>query len=118
MTTRPEGEASESETIKTFRGQGWYNIWGVLLAIFIGLVCACAYWIARLGVWGALSNPQFGFEAFLAFLVGICLLARWTIPYALLTAGSIDPRTADMARSYWTRSCRLLRRGKRRPGAD
>jgi len=48
MTTRPEGEASESETIKTFRGQDWYNIWGVLLAIFIGLVCACAYWIARL----------------------------------------------------------------------
>jgi hypothetical protein len=113
MTTRPDGtDASEPEIITEFRGQGWYNIWGVLLAVFIGLVSACAYWIVRLGVWGALSNTQFGFEAVLAFLVGICLLTRWTMPYALLNAASIDPRTADTARSYWTRGYRLLRRSK------
>jgi hypothetical protein len=106
MDTQPSGgtNASEPEPIKEFRGQGWSNVWGVLLAVFLGLVCACVYWIIRLGFRGALDNAQFKYEAFFAAVLGVCLIGRWSVPYLLLNASTIDRRNAglmNMSRSGW-----------------
>ena len=98
MNAQQGGPADEPEPIREFRGQGWYNIWGVLLAVFIGLLCACIYWIARLGFWGALAETSFGYEAFFAGILGLVLLGRWSIPYLLLNADKADPRNADALR--------------------
>jgi hypothetical protein len=102
MAVQPSGgiDADEPEPIREFRGRGWYNVWGLLLALFIGLVCACIYWIARLGFWGALDNTQFGFEAFFAAVLGICLIGRWSVPVLLRTAPTIDPRNAAAMRMF------------------
>ena len=82
-------------------------MWGVLLAVFIGLVCACIYWIVRLGFWSALDNAQFGYEAFFAAALGVVLIGRWSVPRLLVDAPSIDPRSADLfrrtARRWWFR---------------
>lgn len=102
MTPEPDGtNTSEPEPIEEFRGQGWYNIWGVLLAIFVGLVCACIYWVAQLGLAGAIANSFFGYEAFFAGALGILLLGRWTIPRLLLDVPSLDPRSAALTRRWW-----------------
>jgi hypothetical protein len=106
MDTQPSDatNASEPEPIKEFRGDGWFNAWGVLLAVFLGLLCACIYWIVRLGVWDALDNTQFKYEAFFAAFLGVCLIGRWSVPYLLLNASTIDRRNADlmnMPRSRW-----------------
>jgi hypothetical protein len=101
MTTEPDGTNSEPAPIQKFRGQGWYNIWGVLLAVFVGLVCACAYWIVQLGFYGAVENSVFGYEAVFAALLGIVLIARWSIPRLLMDAPSLDPRTGALTRSWW-----------------
>jgi hypothetical protein len=57
---------------------GWSIGWRVLLGVFLGLLAACLYWIVTLGLPGALDNTQFGYEAFSAAFVGICLLGRFT----------------------------------------
>jgi hypothetical protein len=121
MENQPSGgmDASEPEPIKEFRGQGWYNIWGLLLAVFIGLVCACAYWIVQLGFRDALDTGHFGYEAFFAVVLGVCLIGRWSVPYLLLTAPTVDPRTASlmkMPRPNWffRRSFRRKPEGSRR----
>jgi hypothetical protein len=101
-TTRPvEGrDPGESEPIKAFRRDGWYNVWGLMLAVFVGLISACVYWIARLGFRGALDTSQFGYAAFFAAVLGICLAARWSVPYLLLKGSSIDPRNAALMRMW------------------
>lgn len=116
MTVQPDHgtNASEPEPIKEFQGQGWFNVWGLLLAVFIGLVCACIYWIVRLVFFGDAVGYQFGYELFFACMIGICLIGRWSIPHLLLDAPSIDPRTANLfrrtSRRWWFRESS---RGKR-----
>jgi hypothetical protein len=102
MDTQPSaranasGNASEPAPIKEFRSDGWFNVWGVLLAVFLGLLCACVYWTIRLGFWDALDNAQFRYEAFFAAVLGVCLIGRWSVPYLLLNAPTIDPRSAHL----------------------
>jgi hypothetical protein len=108
MDTRESGRTdSEPEPIKEFRGHGWFNVWGLLLAVLIGLVCACIYWIVRLGFWGALDNAQFGYEAFFAAALGILLIGRWSVPDLLVNGPTIDPRNANLfrrlSRRWWFR---------------
>ena len=100
MTTQPNGTDEGPEPIKRFRGEGWYNVWGVLLALFIGLVCACTYWIVRLVFFGDAIGQQFGYELFFAVVLGILLMGRWTIPRLLLDARSIDQRAAGLTWQY------------------
>jgi hypothetical protein len=93
-------DKNEPEPIKEFRGRGWFNIWGVLLLLFVGLLGMCGYWIMSLGLWGALDNNQFAYAAFFAAILGICLIGRWSVPNALLNAPSVDPRNADTLRMF------------------
>jgi hypothetical protein len=95
-TRESDGPESDPEPIREFRGQGWYNVWGLLLAVFIGLLCACLYWIVTLGFRGALDNAHFGYEAFFAIVLGVVLIGRWSVPRLLLDAPKIDPRNADL----------------------
>ena len=99
---QPSGgvEESEPESIKEFRGHGWFNIWGVLLLVFVGLLCLCGYWIVSLGLWAALDKSEFGYAVFFAVFLAICLIGRWSIPYALLKGPTIDPRNADLLRMF------------------
>jgi predicted exporter len=87
---------SDPEPIRQFRGQGWFNVWGVLFGVFVGLLCACAYWIVQLGFRGALDNSHFGYEAFFAAILGVVLIGRWSVPRLILDASSIDPRNAAL----------------------
>ena len=89
----------EPEPIRKFRGNGWFNVWGLLLGIFVVLLCECAYRILLLGLRGALDNDYFGYEAFFTALLGILLLGRWTIPDLLLNRDNIDPRNANLMRN-------------------
>jgi hypothetical protein len=99
--------APEPEAIKTFHGRGWFNAWGLLLALFVGLLCACAYWIVRV-VLGYPVGQEFGWAAMLACFVGVLLLARWTIPDMLLNASKTDARTLHTARGWWVRGWFLV----------
>ena len=106
MTTQPSGTNEEPEAIRKFRGDGWYNVWGVLLAGFIGLLGACIYWIVRAVFFGDEIGRQFGYELFFAVVLGVLLMGRWTLPRLLLDAPSIDPRTGALTRpirSWWVR---------------
>lgn len=106
MTTQPNGTNGEPEAIRTFRGEGWYNVWGLLLAAFVGLLCACGYWIVRVVFFGDEIGQQFGYELFFAVVLGVLLMGRWTIPRMILDAPSIDPRTGILTRptrSWWVR---------------
>jgi hypothetical protein len=114
MTEQP-GEtiaASEGESIKRFRGEGWHNIWGVVLILFLGCVGVCLYLIASAGPGGMVEGRLFGTAAIIALFLGMALLARWSVPFLLTKSASVDPRSADLMRSprspwYW------LRRGPR-----
>jgi hypothetical protein len=113
MDTR-ESDRSESdpEPIREFRGQGWFNVWGLLLAVLVGLLCACVYWIVTLGFRGAFDNAHFEYAAFFAVVLGVVLIGRWSVPWLLLDAPKIDrrnarlmytPRTGWFFRSYFRR---------------
>ena len=84
MRPNEETDKSEPESIRNFRGRGWRNIWGLILLAFVVLLGVCAYWIIRLGFWGALDKNQLGYASFFAAVLGICLIGRWSIPNALL----------------------------------
>lgn len=116
MDTRASGgPESDPEPIRQFRGQGWYNVWGLLLAVFAGLLCVCAYWIVRAGLGGTVDSPYFGYALFLALVLGVVLIGRWSVPYLLRTAPTIDPRNARLmmsGRAWW-----LFRR-KRAPEGE
>ena len=101
MQPTKEPSENEPEPMRDFRGHGWYNLWGVLLFIFTGLLGVCAFWIIRLGFSGAFDNNQFGYALVFAVISGICLIGRWSIPDALLNGSSVDSRSADYLRQPW-----------------
>ena len=63
----------------------WRVAWRIAVAVFIGLVVACGYWIARLGFFEALAQPRFQWLAFAGVFTGIVLLARYAV--GMFTAG-------------------------------
>lgn len=97
MQPNARTDENEPEPIRKFRGRGWFNIWGILLLVFVGLLGVCGYWIVSLTLWGAFDKYQFGYAAFFAAILGVCLIGRWSIPY-LLEGPSVDPRNADLMR--------------------
>lgn len=100
MTTQLNGTDEEPEPVKKFRGEGWYNVWRLLLAVFIGLVCACIYWIVRAVFFGEAIARQFGYELFFAVVLGVLLMGRWTVPRMILDSPSIDERAAGLTKRY------------------
>ena len=98
----------EPEAIKRFRGEGWLNGWGLLLLVFVTLLCACGYGIVQL-VLGYEVGPEIGWAAMLACILGVWLLGRWTIPDLLLNASKTDPRSLHTARGWWMRGWYLVR---------
>ena len=100
--------AGEPDAITRFRGRGWRNGWGVMLLVFVGLLCACAYWIVRL-VLGYPVGYEFGWAAMLVCLLGVFLLGRWTIPDMLMNASSTDARSFRMSRNWFARGWFLVR---------
>lgn len=97
---------SEPEAIRRFRGRGWFNLWGVLLLIVVGLLCICGYGLL---IRGYPVGSAFGWAGVAACVLGIVLLGRWTIPDLLLNASKIDPRSAHTARGWWMRGWFLVR---------
>jgi hypothetical protein len=95
-------DESEPESIAKFRGRGWFNLWGVLLLVLVGLLGDCSFCIMRLGFRGALDNSQFGYAAFFGAILGICLIGRWSVPRALLDASAVDRRSVHILRNSRT----------------
>ncbi len=101
MTEQPRATTAvdESESIRRFRGEGWLNLWGVVLLLFLGCVGVCVYLIASAGLQGAVEGRLFGSAALLGLVLGVWLIGRWTVPSLLTKSGSIDPRNANLMRS-------------------
>ena len=102
--------AGEPEAIRRFRGRGWFNAWGVLLVLFVGLLCACGYWLVRLALgYQDQVGHELGWAAMLALFLGVFLLARWAIPDLLLNASKTDARSLHTARGWFARGWFLVR---------
>ena len=97
QATHPASQTTddgESEAIARFHGHGWFNIWGVLLAIFLGSVGVCVYSLLRPGT--AEDNYLFGYAIMLAAFIGICLIGRWSVTGLLLGSSTVDKRNVRL----------------------
>ena len=101
MTDEPGKDTAQTEppAIERFRGQGWMNIWGVLLLLFFSCVGVCLYVLATAGLSGAIESKLFGYAAFVGALLGIWLIGRRTVPYLLTQASSGDAQTIRHAQN-------------------
>jgi hypothetical protein len=101
MATQPDGmdAGAEPPAIRRFRGEGWFNLWGVILLVILGCIGVCLYLLVSAGAGVIVTGRLFGSAAMLALLLGVCLLGRWSVPYLLTRSGSIDPRSASLMRS-------------------
>lgn len=100
--TEQRGEAaaqSEPEAVRRFRGEGWHNIWGVILALFLACIGICLYLLASGGPQGDAGRALFLTAAIIGMVLGVWLIGRWTLPYLLTKASSTDSRTVRLMRS-------------------
>ena len=97
--TKPRETTSEPESVRRFHGEGWRNIWGVVLLLFLGCVGVCLYLGVVEGLQGATARTVFLTAAVIGVLLGVWLIGRWTVPYLLTRASSADPRSASLMRS-------------------